>query len=137
MMGSIISGGLDAVTFTSAPAAAALLRVAKEAGQEGQLIEAFCGPVMAVAVGPVTAGPLVRRGIVPRVAARSRLGGLVREVVDALPKAPPLLPVCGGYLQIRGTGAMVNGELVPLARAPLQILRVCQEITPAIRVTWV
>ncbi len=124
MVGSIVSGGLDAVTFTSAPAAAGLLQVAAEEGKQAEVLEALRGPVMAVAVGPVTAGPLVRHGIRPRVAARSRLGGLVREVVDALPASVPVLPVAGGRLQVRGTAAVVNGDVVALARAPMQMLRV-------------
>ena len=123
MVAAVVSGELDAVTFTSAPAASALLRVAAEEGLEAELIAAFKGPVMAVAVGPVTAEPLQRRGVKPRVASRSRLGGLVREVVDALPAATPVLPVAGGRLQVRGTGAVIDGRLVSLPRAPMQILR--------------
>jgi uroporphyrinogen-III synthase len=124
MVAAIVSGNIDAVTFTSAPAASALIRVAAEEGLEDELLAAFRGPVMAVAVGPVTAGPLLRRGIKPRVAARSRLGGLVREVVDSLPAATPVLPVAGGFLQVRGTGAVVNEALVSLPRAPMHVLRV-------------
>jgi uroporphyrinogen-III synthase len=124
MVAAIVSGNMDAVTFTSAPAASALIRVAAEEGLEAELVAAFQGPVMAVAVGPVTAGPLLRRGIAPRVAARSRLGGLVREVVDALPASRPVLPVAGGRLQVRGTGAVIDGQLVALPRAPMQVLRV-------------
>jgi uroporphyrinogen-III synthase len=120
---SLVCGGLDAVTFTSAPAAAALLRVAAEEGQQDAVIAAMCGPVMAVAVGPITAGPLQRKGIKPRIAARTRLGGLVREVVDALPTSTPTLPVGGGSLQVRGTGAVVDGQLVSLPPAPMQVLR--------------
>lgn len=124
MVAAVVSGNIDAVTFTSAPAASALLRVAAEEGLEAELIAAFQGPVMAVAVGPVTAGPLLRHGIKARVAARARLGGLVREVVDALPAAPPVLPVAGGRLQVRGTGAVIDGRLISLPRAPMQVLRV-------------
>lgn len=124
MVASLVAGGLEAVTFTSAPAAAALLRVAAEEGLEDALVEALSGPVMAVAVGPVTAGPLVRKGIKPRVAARSRLGGLVREVVDALPASAPILPVAGAMLQIRGSAVVLDGQLLALARAPMQMLRV-------------
>jgi uroporphyrinogen-III synthase len=123
MVEAVVSGAIDAVTFTSAPAASALLRVAAQDGLEAELIAAFKGPVMAVAVGSITAGPLLRHGITPRVAARSRLGGLVREVVDALPAASPVLPVAGGCLQVRGTGAVIDGRLVSLPPAPIQVLR--------------
>lgn len=124
MVSSVVCGALDAVTFTSAPAAAALLRVAADEGQQDALVAAFRGPVLAVAVGPVTAGPLQRCGIQPRIAARSRLGGLVREVVDALPATTPTLPVGGGNLQVRGTGAVIDGRLVSLPKTSMQVLRV-------------
>ena len=123
MIEAVVSGAIDAVTFTSAPAASALLRVAAEDGLEAELIAAFKGPVMTVAVGSITAGPLLRHGITPKIAARSRLGGLVREVVDALPATQPVLPVAGGSLQVRGTGAVIDGRLISLPRAPMQVLR--------------
>jgi uroporphyrinogen-III synthase len=83
MVKAVVACELDAVTFTSAPAAQALMLVAEQEGLQAKLIGAFQGPVLAIAVGPVTAGPLQRAGIKARVAERARLGGLVREVVDA------------------------------------------------------
>ena len=65
---AIVAGGVDAVTFTSAPAAASLLAVADELGQRAAMVAAFNGRVLAIAVGPVTAGPLEAAGMPSRPA---------------------------------------------------------------------
>jgi uroporphyrinogen-III synthase len=80
----VVGGGVDAVTFTSAPAAASLLATAAERGQLDAVVAAFRGGVLAVCVGPVTAAPLERAGVPTVQPDRSRLGPLVRVVADAL-----------------------------------------------------
>ena len=77
---------VDAVAFTSAPAAASFLRAAREQGRADSVHAALCGPVLAACVGPVTAGPLQREGIPVVQPARARLGALVREIVEQLPR---------------------------------------------------
>ena len=57
LVAQIVVGTVDAVTFTSAPAASALLAVAEELGQRAQLVAALRDRVLAVAVGPVAAAP--------------------------------------------------------------------------------
>ena len=81
----VVQGTVDCVTFTSAPAVASLLAVAREQGREAALAAALTGPVLAVAVGPVTAVPLERAGIPSVQPERARLGALVRTVVEVLP----------------------------------------------------
>jgi uroporphyrinogen-III synthase len=112
---------VDAVTFTSAPAVGALLRAA---GPDcGPVIDAFKTHVLAACVGPVTAAPL-RRYDVPVVAPpRARLSSLVRTIVDELPKRAISLEVAGHSLTLRGHAAIVDGELRPLAPAPMAVLR--------------
>ena len=74
-------------------------------------------------MGPVTAAPL-RRYEVPVVApARARLSALVRTIVDELPKRAITLVVSGHSLTLRGHAAIVDGELRPLAPAPMAVLR--------------
>jgi uroporphyrinogen-III synthase len=80
----VAAGEPDAVTFTSAPAAASLLQVAEALGQRTAVVAALRGPVVPVAVGPVTAGPLTQAGVPTRQPARARLADLAREVVAAL-----------------------------------------------------
>ncbi|MGZ4550246.1 MAG: uroporphyrinogen-III synthase [Blastococcus sp.] len=120
---AIVSGGIDAVTFTSAPAAAGLLTVADELGLRTALVAAFGDRVLAIAVGSVTAGPLDAAGIPSSQPERARLGALAREVVARLPERDPVLQVGPHSLQVRGHGAAVDGRLVELAPGPMAVLR--------------
>jgi uroporphyrinogen-III synthase len=69
--------GVDAVAFTSAPAAASFLKCADEHGRGDAVRDALRGDVVAACVGPVTAGPLLREDIPVVQPARGRLGALV------------------------------------------------------------
>lgn len=77
--------GVDAVTFTSAPAAASLLARAEERGTLREVLEAFGNDVLAACVGSVTAAPLRERGVPTREPERFRLGPLVQLLCDELP----------------------------------------------------
>ncbi len=74
-------GGLDAVTFTAAPAVDALLSFAERQGRINEVVEVMRRDIVAAAVGPVTAQPLIDVGIEPIMPSRYRLGALVRELV--------------------------------------------------------
>ena len=123
LVSSIATAGVDAVTFTSAPAAASLLTVAEELGLRDAVVAALRGRVLAVAVGPVTAGPLADAGIASQQPERARLGALAREVVARLPERDPVLAVGGHTLQVRGYAAVVDDRVVELAPGPLSVLR--------------
>src|SRR4051794_7579911 len=118
----LIAGHLvDAVTFTSAAAVNAVLRAGAPAGED--LLSALRTDVLVACVGPVTAAPL-RRLEVPIVApARARLSALVRTIVEELPKRALSLEVAGHSLTLRGHAAIVDGDLRPLAPAPMAVLR--------------
>jgi uroporphyrinogen-III synthase len=81
---------IDCVTFTSAPAAANFLRTADAAGHGAALRAALQDAVLCVAVGPVTAQPLVGADVPVVQPERHRLGALVREVVERLPMRTPV-----------------------------------------------
>lgn len=123
LVASVIAGAVDAVTFTSAPAAASLLAVADELGRRDDLVAALRDRVLAVAVGAVTAGPLEAAGIPTRQPERARLGALAREVVARLPERDPVLELGAHTLQVRGHAAVVDGRLVELAPGPIGVLR--------------
>jgi uroporphyrinogen-III synthase len=123
LVASVIAGGVDAVTFTSAPAAASLLAVAEEDGKLEELVAAFNGRVLAVAVGPVTAGPLDAAGIPSFQPERARLGALAREVVARLPERDPVLELGPHTLQVRGYAVVLDGRVVELAPGPMAVLR--------------
>ncbi|MCM4079831.1 uroporphyrinogen-III synthase [Paractinoplanes hotanensis] len=112
---------VDAVTFTAAPAVQALLRTAGPGSDA--VLEALRGDVLAACVGPVTAAPLRRHNVPVVTPTRARLSSLVRTIVDELPRRALSLEVAGHSLTLRGHAAIVDGELRPLAPAPMAVLR--------------
>jgi len=123
LVASVVAGAVDAVTFTSAPAAASLLAVADELGRRDELVAALRDRVLAVAVGAVTAGPLEAAGIPTLQPERARLGALAREVVARLPERDPVLTLGAHTLQVRGHAAVVDGRVVELPPGPMGVLR--------------
>src|SRR5262249_16777952 len=105
----------DAVSFTSAPAAAAGLGRRRALNIEDQLLDALRRDVHAMCVGPVTSQPLQRKGIPTSSPERMRLGALARHIADAL---PPLVSrtvkAAGHAVEIRGTCVLVDGEVKSL-----------------------
>jgi uroporphyrinogen-III synthase len=114
----------DAVSFTSAPAAAATLLRARELNLEAQLLDALRSDVHAMCVGPVTAQPLRRLGIPTSSPQRMRLGALARHIVDELPPLRSrIVKAAGHVIEIRGTCVVVDGTLKSLSRSAMATLR--------------
>jgi uroporphyrinogen-III synthase len=114
---------LDAVAFTSAPAAVNFLRTADRLGLLADITAAMSSSVLCACVGPVTAGPLVDAGIPVVMPARARLGALAREIVERLPQQAPSLTVAGHHLELRGHATVVDDVLVPLPAGSIALLR--------------
>ncbi|MDY0909494.1 uroporphyrinogen-III synthase [Microbacterium sp. CFBP9034] len=121
---STAQGEVDAVLFTSAPGAAEWLAAAAREGVLDDIVDlAAGGRVLMAAVGPITAGPLVDVGITPLIAERGRLGSLVRAVVTHFGGGHAAwLPTTAGRLELRSTGAVLDGVHVPLSRTGTDIL---------------
>ena len=85
LVAGIAERKFDAVSFTSAPAVAAMLMRAVELGVEDKVLSALRTDVHAMCVGPVTARPLVRLGVPTSAPERMRLGALARHITDELP----------------------------------------------------
>jgi uroporphyrinogen-III synthase len=120
---AILAGTVDAVTFTSAPAAASMLARAAERGLRDDLIRALRGPLLVVCVGPVTAAPLESEDIPTAQPRRSRLGAMVRTLEAEAPRLARTYPVAGHWLELRGHAALVNGELRAVPPAGMALLR--------------
>ncbi len=120
-----ISGGLvDAVAFTSAPAAASFLHAAQQENLLEQVLTVLRGPVLPVAVGPVTAAPLERAGLTVLQPERARLGALVREIESEIPRRlGQRLTAAGHALDIRARGVQIDEMYVPLAATAMALLR--------------
>lgn len=126
---TVVSGGLDAVAFTSAPAAVSFLRTVEAAGHRDGVRAAFAGRVLAACVGPVTAGPLVREGIGVIQPDRARLGALVREIVAQVPsRCGRSFPVAGHLLNVRGSAVVVDEDFVALTGVSMILLRALTEV---------
>ena len=102
-------GGVDAITFTSAPAAASFLMRADELRLTEAVRRAMNSTVTTFCVGPVTARPLRSAGVTSVQPERMRLGALARAVADELPRRQPDLVVAGHSLGVRATCAVVDG----------------------------
>jgi uroporphyrinogen-III synthase len=84
LLDAVAARSLDAVTFTSAPAAEALLVAAEQRGRRAWVVNALRTDVLPFAVGPITAAPLRAAGIDSIHPDRYRLGALVRVVCEHL-----------------------------------------------------
>ncbi|MFJ5263514.1 uroporphyrinogen-III synthase [Streptomyces sp. NPDC088387] len=123
LLDAAVSRGVDAVTFTSAPAAASLLSRAEERGLLPELLTAFHHDVLPACVGPVTALPLQARGVDTVQPERFRLGPLVQLLCRELPGRARVLPIAGRRVEIRGHAVLVDGDLKPVPPAGMSLLR--------------
>ncbi len=123
---------LDAVTFTSAPAVAALMDAAGSTGRRDELIGAFQADVVASCVGPVTAAAFEMWGVPSIYPVRSRLVAMIKQLENELPARSTgvsfdvaghtlLVPSdCGGVVFIDG----IEARLSPAPFAVLQCLMI-------------
>ncbi|MFF7375654.1 uroporphyrinogen-III synthase [Streptomyces massasporeus] len=123
LLDATVARSLDAVTFTSAPAAASLLSRAAERGLVDEVLAALSHDVLPACVGPVTALPLQSRGIDTIQPERFRLGPLVQLLCQELPARARSFPVAGHRVEIRGHAVLVDGALKPIPPAGMSLLR--------------
>ncbi|WP_393082425.1 uroporphyrinogen-III synthase [Streptomyces sp. LN704] len=123
LLDATVARGLDALTFTSAPAAASLLSRAEGRGLLPELLAALHHDVLAACVGPVTALPLQAHGVTTVQPERFRLGPLVQLLCQELPGRARTLPVAGHRVEIRGHAVLVGGALRPVPPAGMSLLR--------------
>lgn len=123
LIDDIAGGGVDAVTFTSAPAAAGLLDRARVLGVEDTLLARLRGATLAMCVGPVTARPLMAADVPTVWPDRARIGAMVKRLAEELPERSPELPVAGHRLRLLGHAALVDGALCPVSPALMRVLR--------------
>ncbi|MGA4849159.1 uroporphyrinogen-III synthase [Streptomyces sp. G5(2025)] len=118
-----VGRGVDALTFTSAPAAASLLARAEERGMADEFLAALGHDVLPACVGPVTALALQSRGVDTVQPERFRLGPLVQLLCQELPARARVLPIAGRRVEIRGHAVLVDDELRAVPPAGMALLR--------------
>jgi uroporphyrinogen-III synthase len=124
LIDAIATGSLDALTFTSAPAADALLSTAEALGRGEELLAGLRGHVLVAAVGSVTAAPLVAADVPVVWPDRFRMGALIRLVCERLEDEGTLrLATVHGDVVLRGSVLQVGSERVVLPPTPLALFR--------------
>ncbi len=104
---------LDAITFTSAPAAASFLGRAEERGLLPEVLGALRDEVLAACVGPVTALPLQARAIPTVQPERFRLGP---SSSSSAPNSPPGPGSCPSPATASRSGATPSWSTTSCAR---------------------
>lgn len=128
MVDEIADRQLDAVTFTSAPAVAALMEAAGSTGRRDEVIGAFQADVVAACVGPVTAAAFEMWGVPSIYPERSRLAAMVKQLETELPSRSSGLSfdVAGHTLLVpsdSGGTVFIDGIEVKLSPAPFAVLQ--------------
>jgi uroporphyrinogen-III synthase len=120
---------VDAVTFTSAPAAEILMDVAVASGRRAEVLEAFREDVLATCVGPVTAAAFEMWGVPSVRPSRARLAAMVKTLEVELPSRRRGTEIAVGAhrLLLHGDRVCVDGSDVLLSPAPLAVLRALAE----------
>ncbi|TNC23174.1 uroporphyrinogen-III synthase [Amycolatopsis alkalitolerans] len=84
LLDGVLDRRVQALAFTSAPATANLLDLARQRGSYEDLLRALQSDVVCACVGPVTAAPLTAVGVPTLQPERQRLGALVKLLVSEL-----------------------------------------------------
>ena len=114
---------LDAVTFTSGPAAVSMLTRSTQLGVREPFVSALREAVAVYCVGPVTAAPLELAGVASRWPERMRLGALARLVAEDLPVRESALAVAGHRLGVHASAVVVDGEVRDVRASALRLLK--------------
>jgi uroporphyrinogen-III synthase len=125
MVDLVADRALQAVTFTSAPAVAAMMEAAGSTGRRDDLIGAFQADVLASCVGPVTAAAFEMWGVPTIFPDRSRLVAMVKQLETELPSRSSgiTLEVAGHLLLVHGETVLLDGVETKLSPAPFAVLQ--------------
>jgi uroporphyrinogen-III synthase len=124
LLDAVLDGSIDAMPFTSAPAAASMLAMAKRTSRLAGVVDALTHRIVVACVGPITAAPLAAVGIPTVQPERARIGALSRTVSEALVARSRRLHAAGRCIELRGQAAIVDGQWCDVAPAPMALLRV-------------
>ena len=115
---------VHAVTFTAAPAVAALMEAAGSTGRREDVVSAFQADVLASCVGPVTAAAFELWGVPSIFPERSRLAAMIKQLETELPSraSGTSFDVGGHTLLMHGDQVLLDGIEVKVSAAPLAVL---------------
>ncbi|NLV54439.1 MAG: uroporphyrinogen-III synthase, partial [Acidimicrobiales bacterium] len=125
LVDAVVTGSVDAVTFTSAAAIGNLFTIAERSGRGGvdALRDALRTRVVPVCVGPVSAARLAGLGVDGAVVPdRWRLGPMVRCLVEALEGRRRQAALDGRPIVVQGTAVVADGVTTALSRREVGLL---------------
>jgi uroporphyrinogen-III synthase len=124
LVDAVVRRQVHAVSFTSAPGAAAFLQAAENTGNLGRVVDALTSDVLAACIGPICAAPLLPHGITPVHPDRGRLGALARVITEELPpRVRRRLNMPGRDIVVQGHAVLIDGQPVALSPLPAGVLR--------------
>jgi uroporphyrinogen-III synthase len=133
LIDATISGRVQAVTFTSAPAVRNMAMIADDAGLLDALVTAFERDVIPVCVGPVCSGAAHEIGITQTVTPdRFRLGPMIRTLTEALVERGTRTTLGGVPIALQGRVAVIGDEHVTLSDREAALLRVLLDEAPKV-----
>ena len=111
-----IGGGINALTFTSAPAVRNLFLIAEDMGCADELRASLANGVISVVVGPVCRSAAEELGITESVMPeRFRIGPMVRTLTDALIANGRRTTIAGVAVSVHGRIVHVDGAMITLS----------------------
>jgi uroporphyrinogen-III synthase len=119
----VVRRHVDAVVLAGATAAQNLIDQAIADASLDEMLNALVDDVMAVCMGPLTAGPLTSRGVPVVRATEPVPRSLAASVLSELPKRAIVVEVGGRRIEVRGQAVIVSDQLVPVQAGPLAVLR--------------
>lgn len=114
---------VDAVALTSESVTRLLLEQAAADENVDTLLNAFMSDVAVVCLGPLTARPLLDRGMDPLVAPAAYAEDLTALVAESMPQRALRLTFGGFQVEVRGQALVVGNRLVHVQWGPIAVLR--------------
>jgi uroporphyrinogen-III synthase len=119
----VVRRQVDAVLLAGPTVTENLMDQAKADGCTDEMFNAFVEGVLAVCLGPLTAAPLIARGVPVVQAAEPVPASLAASALTELPQRAVVLETAGRRIEIRGHAVVVAGQLIPVQSGPLSVLR--------------
>lgn len=114
---------VDGLVLTSPSSAEVLIDQATRDGILDETLNAIVADVSCFCLGPLTARPLIDRGLNPLQPARPHQPELSALVIRELPTRATTVTIAGHEVQIRGQALVVGQTLIPIQPGPVAVLR--------------
>ncbi len=133
LIDAVVSRRVNAVTFTSTPAARNMFLIAEDGGLAADLCDAFRTEVIPVVVGPVCGAAAVELGVVNSVMPdRFRIGPMVRSLTDALLDRGRRSTISGVPVSLQGRIVYLDSNEIFLSERESGLLAMLLDAAPKV-----